>query len=160
MGTPFSLEVPLGIGTMFWGDTPLDERMAGRIIPDATLTRIREIAVGRGVTFFDTAEGYGFGSSETRLARLGFTGPGTIVATKFLPTLWRWTPQSFVRATRASTRRLGVGRCPVSFIHSPIPPRSPSMWIRGAARAARALCCIPLAALSGSKGWSGGVGVR
>lgn len=137
MDTLSLLHVPVGIGTMFWGDTRLDERMAGRIISDETLARIRSIAAERHVTFFDTAEGYGFGSSELRLHRLGFTGPRNLVATKFLPTLWRWTPQAFVRATRASNRRLGVERCSLSFIHSPVHPRDPKTWIEGAARAAR-----------------------
>lgn len=133
-----SLEVPLGIGTMFWGDTPLDERMAGRIIPDDVLVRIREIAGERGVRFFDTAEGYGVGSSEARLGRLEFARAENLIATKFLPTLWRWTPGAFVRATEASNRRLSIERCALSFIHSPIHPRSPGVWIRGAARAMRA----------------------
>lgn len=132
-----SLKVPLGIGTMFWGDTPLDAKMAGRIIPDETLIRIRELARERGVTFFDTAEGYGVGSSEARLGRLGFTTNENLVATKFLPTLWRWSPGAYVRSTESSNRRLHIDQCPLSFIHSPIHPRSPSVWIRGAARAMR-----------------------
>ena len=135
METISSLKVPLGIGTMFWGDTPLDRRMAGRIIPDETLAQIRDIASERGVTFFDTAEGYGVGSSEMRLRRLGFADGANLVATKFLPTLWRWTPRAFVRATQSSIDRLGVQQCALSFIHSPVHPRSPKVWIRGAAEA-------------------------
>ncbi|HUI69794.1 MAG TPA: aldo/keto reductase [Spirochaetia bacterium] len=137
MHEPSTLQVPLGIGTMFWGDTNLDEKMAGRIIPEETLVRIRDVARERDVTFFDTAEGYGVGSSEARLGRLGFAASGNLVATKFLPTLWRWTPNAFVRAARASNQRLGIEQCALSFIHSPIHPRSPRVWIRGAARAAR-----------------------
>lgn len=133
----FRLNIPLGIGTMFWGDTLLDEKMAGLIIPDETLVRIRETTRERGVTFFDTAEGYGVGSSEARLGRLGFATSGNLVATKFLPTLWRWRPGAFVRATRASNRHLGTQQCALSFIHSPIHFRSPKVWIRGAARAMR-----------------------
>ncbi|MFB6285700.1 MAG: aldo/keto reductase, partial [Candidatus Bipolaricaulia bacterium] len=133
-----SLRVPLGIGTMFWGDTRLDERMAGHIIPDDTLARVRDRAHEAGVTFFDTAEGYGVGSSEERLARLGFVQPGNLIATKFLPTLGRWSPRAFVRATDASNRRLGQDECALSFIHSPVHPRSPAVWVRGAAQAMRA----------------------
>ncbi len=83
----FALKMPLSIGTMFWGDTPLDEWMAGRIIPDETLIGIHKMAHERGVTFLDTAEGYGVGSSEARLGRLGFAASDNLVATKFLPTL-------------------------------------------------------------------------
>ncbi len=132
-----TLEMPFGIGTMLWGDTRLDRMMAGRIIPDETLLDIRRIAQERGATFFDTAEGYGVGSSEQRLGRLGFAKPGNLVATKFLPTLWRWTPGSFVSATRKSNARLQIDRCALSFIHSPIHLRSPRVWIRGAAIARR-----------------------
>lgn len=132
-----SLDVPLGIGTMFWGDTRLDEKMAGHIVSDDTLARIRDRAREAGVTFFDTAEGYGVGSSEERLARLGFARPDNLIATKFLPTLWRWSPRAFVRATDASNRRLGQASCDLSFIHSPVHPRSPAVWVRGAARAMR-----------------------
>ena len=133
-----SLRVPLGVGTMFWGDTRLDERMAGRIISDEALVRVRDRAHEAGVTFFDTAEGYGVGSSEERLAWLGFVGPDNLIATKFLPTLWRWSPRAFVRATEASNRRLGQDECALSFIHSPVHPRSPAVWVRGAAQAMRA----------------------
>ena len=133
----FTLKMPLGIGTMFWGDTRLDEWMAGRIISDKTLLKIREMARERGVIFFDTAEGYGVGSSEARLGRVGFTASDNLVATKFLPTLWRWTSGAFVRAMRDSNRRLGTQQCALSFIHSPVHPRSPRVWIRGAARAMR-----------------------
>ena len=133
----FALKMPLSIGTMFWGDTPLDEWMAGRIIPDETLIGIHKMAHERGVTFFDTAEGYGVGSSEARLGRLGFAASDNLVATKFLPTLRRWKSGAFVRATRGSNRRLGTERCALSFIHSPVHPRSPRVWIRGAARAIR-----------------------
>jgi len=135
METISTLKVPLGIGTMFWGDTPLDRRMAGRIIPDEILAQIREVARERGVTFFDTAEGYGVGSSETRLCRLGFADGTNLIATKFLPTLWRWTPRAFVRATQSSIDRLGVKQCALSFIHSPVHPRAPHVWIKGAAQA-------------------------
>ncbi|WP_455381286.1 aldo/keto reductase [Salinispira pacifica] len=138
MNELLALKVPIGIGTMFWGDSTLDEKMAGRIIPDEVLLAIRDRARDRGVTFFDTAEGYGVGSSEARLGRLDFTAPGALVATKFLPTLWRWRPSSYLRATEASNRRLGIDQCPLSFIHSPIHPRSPKVWIRGAAMAVRA----------------------
>jgi len=133
-----SLRVPIGIGTMFWGDTRLDETMAGHIVSDEALVRVRDRAREAGVTFVDTAEGYGVGSSEERLARLGFVGPDNLIATKFLPTLGRWSPRAFVRATEASHRRLGQGQCDLSFIHSPVHPRSPAVWVCGAVQAMRA----------------------
>jgi len=122
---------------MFWGDTALDEKIAGRIIPDETLLKIRDLSLSKGVTFIDTAEGYGGGSSEARLGHLGFGTSGHFVATKFLPTLWRWTERSVVRAAAASNKRLGIECCDLLFIHSPIHARNPKVWIKGAARAMR-----------------------
>ena len=119
---------------MMWGTTALDRRINGYLIPDATLRRIRDEAARAGVTFFDTAEGYGGGTSEIRLRQLGIPRAGGVVATKFLPTLWRWTEASFIRALRASNTRLGVTCCDVYFVHTPIHPRSPDVWVRAAAR--------------------------
>lgn len=122
---------------MMWGTTGLDRRINRYLIPDETLRRIRDEAVRAGVTFFDTAEGYGGGTSEIRLRRLGLPRAGCVVATKFLPTLWRWSEASFIRALRASNTRLGVECCDVYFIHTPIHPRSPDVWVRAAARAVK-----------------------
>lgn len=131
------LRVPLGIGTMLWGNSGLDAKINGRVVPLDTLREIRRRALEAGVTFVDTAEGYGGGTCELRVARAGFKPPQALVATKFLPTLWRWSERSVVRAIRRSNRRLGVRRSDICFIHSPIHPRSPAVWIRGAARAVR-----------------------
>jgi aryl-alcohol dehydrogenase-like predicted oxidoreductase len=45
-----------------------------------------------------------------------------VVATKYLPTLWRWTRWSFFRAVRGSIDRLGVDQIDLYFIHTPIHP--------------------------------------
>lgn len=155
---------------MFWGDTPLDGWVAGKILPDATLDAIVRVAMERGVTFFDTAEGYGGGTSEIRLAAAcrratqqlaplnnplqhleepntsvrahapcmqstASTASSPILATKFLPTLWRWTEGAFLDALDASNARLGITCCPLYFIHSPIHPRAIEVWVRAASRA-------------------------
>ncbi len=130
-------KVSLGLGTMHWGTTPLDQAIAGKIISDDELLLIRNRAAEVGVTFIDTAEGYGGGSSEKRLRKLKFDQEGFLIATKFIPTYWRWTPQAVVRALRASNRRLGVDCCDLGFIHSPIHPRSPEVWLKGFAQAHR-----------------------
>ncbi|NNM53735.1 MAG: hypothetical protein HKM05_03320 [Spirochaetales bacterium] len=128
-------KVSLGLGTMHWGTTPLDKVIAGKIITDEEISLIQNRAASAGVTFIDTAEGYGGGSSERRLGRLRFSQSGFLIATKFIPTYWRWTPQAVVRAIRASNRRLGIESCDLGFVHSPIHPRSPDVWIKGFARA-------------------------
>lgn len=131
------LKVPLGLGTMYWGDTPLDKAIAGKVLSDETVAAIRDRSRQVGVTLVDTAEGYGGGTSEARIGRLGFAASGHLVATKFLPTYWRWTAGSFVRSQRASNQRLAVSTCDLCFIHSPVHPRKPDVWIKGAARAHR-----------------------
>jgi aryl-alcohol dehydrogenase-like predicted oxidoreductase len=142
-----SLAVPLGIGTMMWGNSPLDPFISGRVLPNDVLAGIVSEALAHGVTFFDTAEGYGGGTSESQVAvavRLATSGPTAaprldrwplLVATKFLPTLWRWTEQSFINALDGSNQRLGVTCCPVYFIHSPIHPLPIEVWISAASKA-------------------------
>ncbi len=132
------LRMPIGIGTMLWGNSRLDAKINGRVVPIDTLREIRRRALAAGVTFVDTAEGYGGGSCELQVGRAGFKPPQALIATKFLPTIWRWSERSVVRAIRRSNRRLGVRRADICFIHSPVHPRSPEVWIRGAARAVRA----------------------
>ena len=148
-----NLRVPLGVGTMFWGDTVLDARISGRVIPRSELDAICAEALRHGVTFFDTAEGYGGGTSEERLAASLRAAIGVasapageppslqsslIPATKFLPTLFRWTEAAFLAALDASNRRMGVACCPLYFIHSPVHPVAIETWVRAAGRAHKA----------------------
>eukprot|EP00754_Rhynchopus_humris_P042180 Rhum_TRINITY_DN25795_c0_g1::Rhum_TRINITY_DN25795_c0_g1_i1::g.182779::m.182779/K05275/E1.1.1.65; pyridoxine 4-dehydrogenase len=141
-----TLKLPLGIGTMMWGTTGLDRRINGRLLSQESMAEIVEVALRNGVRFFDTAEGYGGGSCEETLdnifhsllpAQVLRDAPDALVATKFLPTLWRWSEASFVSAVEASNRRLGVSCCPLFFLHSPIHPRALEVWIRGACTAYR-----------------------
>jgi pyridoxine 4-dehydrogenase len=135
---------------MLWGNTPLDKSINGRILSDEALDTIVWRATALGVTFFDTAEGYGGGTCETRLAAsvhrvvVGSHQRSTtqqsspaqlILATKFLPTLWRWTEACFLSAVDASNKRMGVTCCPLYFLHSPTHPLPLEIWVRAAARA-------------------------
>jgi aryl-alcohol dehydrogenase-like predicted oxidoreductase len=45
-----------------------------------------------------------------------------VIATKFLPTLWRWTKGSFYKSLHGSLDRLGVDCIDLYFIHTPIHP--------------------------------------
>ena len=170
--------MPLGVGTMFWGNTWLDQFVnpGHLVLSIAQLAAIVRRAVDSGVTFFDTAEGYGGGTSEERLreaidaaeataagamdttnSREGSPQPETaivgaavtsalpdrrrrplrdqlLVASKFLPTLWRWTQQSLLRACQRTNVRLGLGTCLLYFIHSPVHPLPLEWWVRA--------CCV------------------
>lgn len=82
------------------------------------------------VRLFDTAEGYGFGSSERRLGEANRNG---VLMTKFMPVVWRWTKASFDHSLRQSAQRLGCV-IPVYFIHTPVHPMFLS-WVRWACEA-------------------------
>ena len=84
------------------------------------------------------SKGYGGGTSETRICevrkwyeetqlhndknKIKNENSTVIVATKFLPTLWRWTKGSFYKSLRGSLQRLNVDTIDLYFIHTPIHP--------------------------------------
>ena len=76
------------------------------------------------MTLFDTAEGYGGGTSEKRLGRLfhqqNDNDDSIIFMTKFLPAPWRLFHTDLERAVRASCRRLQVDCIPIYLLHSPV----------------------------------------
>jgi aryl-alcohol dehydrogenase-like predicted oxidoreductase len=114
----------------------------------------------------DTAEGYGGGSSEIRIREVsnyyqthyadskasaaGAAGLSLsvrlsdskqscshiVVATKYLPTLWRWTQSAFDKSLRGSLNRLGVECIELYFIHTPIHPMPLENFIQWACDAA------------------------
>jgi aryl-alcohol dehydrogenase-like predicted oxidoreductase len=78
-----------------------------------------------GVTFWDTAEIYGNGASETIVGNLvtkhkdTFSSNPPIIATKFIPLPWRLTQSSFKSALDASLTRLKVSSIDLYQIHGP-----------------------------------------
>ena len=84
-------------------------------------------AIAAGCNFVDTAEAYGFGSSEKLTAwaasqagvAIGTAEGELHVATKFAPLPWRPNAPSVVNACRASAARLGVAQIPLYQIHFP-----------------------------------------
>ena len=99
-----------------------------------------------GIQFFDTAEGYGGGTSEERLGDLlaweheeqgrAIHQSPTIIGTKFLPHLARWTSRSLSRALRSSNSRLGLQASDIYFIHTPVHPMPLEHWVAAAAKEA------------------------
>ncbi len=107
---------PLGVGTWQWGDTMVWGY--GKGYSEADLRAAFEASVQRGVTFFDTAEVYGFGRSERFLGQ--FIRESTypvVVATKFFPYPYRLSAKSLSRALQGSLRRLGLPRIDLYQIH-------------------------------------------
>ena len=110
-----TLEVSsVGFGML---NLPLDKAES----PDAT--DVFRAAVDNGVSLIDTAEAYGFGTSE-RLAASAASEAGAAaselaIATKFAPVPWRSGPEAVVDACRASAERLGVESIDLYQIHFP-----------------------------------------
>lgn len=60
-----------------------------------------------------------------------------VFASKFLPTIARWSRSSFHNALRRSCERLG-STCDIYFLHTPIHPLPLEFWISCACEAAKA----------------------
>ena len=128
----------VGAGLMQWGTTNIDDKIVNPKgnLSDDDVRQLWKTCRQNGIVFFDTAEGYGGGTSEVRVRLVrewyqtqkdietGDVGDEAkvIVATKYLPTLWRWTRWSFFRAVKKSMERLGVDKIDLLFIHTPIHP--------------------------------------
>lgn len=120
----------LGVGTWAWGDrstwgmggydTELDRN---------SIRQAWEASIDAGVTFFDTAEGYGRGESERIIGELLAADPQragrVVIATKFMPLPWKLdVRRSLARSLRASLGRLGLPAVDLYQIHGPISLRS------------------------------------
>jgi aryl-alcohol dehydrogenase-like predicted oxidoreductase len=116
--------IEMGTGTWAWGD-----RLVwgfGKGYSDDDVRAAFEASVSAGVRFFDTAEMYGFGTSERLLGRfIGESGDKAYVATKFFPLPWRLTRGQLIRALRGSLKRLGLARVDLYQIHWHTPMFAP-----------------------------------
>jgi aryl-alcohol dehydrogenase-like predicted oxidoreductase len=108
----------LGIGTWAWGD-----RLFWSYGKDYNRDQLRDAfktAVELGVNFFDTAEIYGFGESETLLGEfMQQTQQPVAIATKYFPLPWRFTAHAVADALTASLKRLQVPTVALYQVHQP-----------------------------------------
>jgi aryl-alcohol dehydrogenase-like predicted oxidoreductase len=108
----------LGIGTWAWGDKLFwnyGDSYGAQQVEEA----FKE-AVNAGITFFDTAEVYGVGESESILGRLIKEVDRPIdVATKYGPLPWRFTAESVSDAISGSLKRLQLDRITLYQVHWP-----------------------------------------
>lgn len=101
----------------------------GRRIDQDQTTAVVDAAFDAGVTFFDTADVYGIGESETMLGRaLGARRDEVIIATKFGMDMGETYPGArenrasrgyIVRAVEGSLRRLGTDHIDLYQLHTP-----------------------------------------
>eukprot|EP00306_Pavlova_sp_CCMP459_P011664 CAMPEP_0185188828 /NCGR_PEP_ID=MMETSP1140-20130426/5646_1 /TAXON_ID=298111 /ORGANISM="Pavlova sp., Strain CCMP459" /LENGTH=399 /DNA_ID=CAMNT_0027755343 /DNA_START=11 /DNA_END=1210 /DNA_ORIENTATION=- len=103
-----ALQIPdFGIGAWAWGDSLFWGYDSKR---DGDLREVFDYTVSEGVKFFDTAEVYGIGRSETLLGDFCKANPGAAdvrIATKFAALPWRTKPETVLAAARKSADRLG-----------------------------------------------------
>jgi aryl-alcohol dehydrogenase-like predicted oxidoreductase len=119
--------VEIGTGTWQWGD----RLMWGfkRNYGEEDVRQAFKASLAAGITFYDTAEMYGFGTSERLLGRfIRETGATVQVATKFLPYPWRLFKGQLIAALRGSLRRLGLGSVDLYQIHFSTPIVSVETW--------------------------------
>ena len=108
--TPLSLP-PLGLGawawgdSLFWGYNPKN---------DDDLKEVFDYALSKNLAFFDTAELYGIGRSESLLGKFRKESCTTAedfnkvqIASKFAALPWRTKREDVVKSCKASVKRLG-----------------------------------------------------
>jgi len=102
---------PLGTGAWAWGDSLFWGYNPSQ---DTDLYEVFKLAVSTGNGFFDTAELYGLGRSESlikdftdRVREEGYDIGGVNVASKFAPLPWKTKREDVVKAAKKSVQRLG-----------------------------------------------------
>lgn len=133
------VQIPwMGIGTWQWGDKMM-WGYGGGGYNDGDIRQAFDAAVAGGVRFFDTAEVYGLGRSETFLGQfLRESGVEATVATKFFPFPWRLTRRQLLTALRKSLQRLGLARVDLYQVHWPMPTAPIERWANALADAVEA----------------------
>jgi aryl-alcohol dehydrogenase-like predicted oxidoreductase len=137
---------PFGIGAWQWGDRIVWGYGQGGYTDD-DLRAAFDAALDAGVNFFDTAEAYGDGRSETLLGQfLKDSGRQAFVATKFTPLPTRLRKQALLNALQASLERLQLECVDLYQIHFPPVVFGDDRWLEALAEAV-------------GRGWVRGVGV-
>jgi aryl-alcohol dehydrogenase-like predicted oxidoreductase len=128
-----SLKSPLAIGTLQRGTTWVDHSLINPhgVISESEARDIVSEVTQSGVTVWDTAEGYGGGTSERCLGRI--LPSNAVIMTKFLPMPWRYSHACFERAVQESCKRLQVTTIPIYLLHSPVNWRPVEFWVEAGA---------------------------
>ncbi|MGB7440267.1 MAG: aldo/keto reductase [Coleofasciculaceae cyanobacterium] len=108
----------LGIGTWSWGDTLFWNYGKDFGVPQVQAAF--EATLDAGISFFDTAEVYGLGESESLLGRFMKQQNRPVqIATKYFPWPWRFGAQAVSDALTESLKRLQVEHVELYQVHWP-----------------------------------------
>ena len=119
---------PIGLGTMQWVNI---HKPAGySILEENNYREIFHINLDMGINFYDTAEIYGNGNSESYLGKYyKEIEKKIVIAIKFMPFPWRLSKGQFRSALKRSMTRLGIGQVDLYQIHWPFPPVPIKAWM-------------------------------
>lgn len=121
--------VDFGIGTWSWGDRFVWGY--GNKYAEEDITEAFKESIYNGAIFFDTAEVYGQGKSETFLGKLiPMSSKQLKIATKIMPFPWRLGPRALRKALKNSLKRLNLAKVDLYQIHWPLPPVSVETWMK------------------------------
>ena len=125
------ISVPaLGVGTNRWNSSAPDQ---------ARLRDTLAAALDAGMGFFDTAEVYSSGRSETALGRAARAdGRPVLLASKFAPFPHRVTAAQFASALDKTLERLGRDSLDLYYLHFPYSLPGVGAWMKAMASAVRA----------------------
>ncbi|NWJ44321.1 MAG: aldo/keto reductase [Chloroflexi bacterium] len=127
----------IGTGTWQWGDTTIWQYGANFNAIDVNAAF--KASMENGISFFDTAEVYGKGLSETLLGKaVRKSEKKPIVATKYAPLPIRLNVAAFEKALDNSLKRLGLETVDLYQIHWPFSLISQSDLMNGLAKAVKA----------------------
>src|SRR5690349_6139820 len=108
----------LGVGVWAWGDKGFWQY--GTDYGQADVEAAYRASLEAGINFFDTAEMYGRGASETILGEcVKKENKPVVIATKFAPLPTRLSAKALWPALEASMMRLGVTQVDLYQIHWP-----------------------------------------
>jgi aryl-alcohol dehydrogenase-like predicted oxidoreductase len=125
---------PLGIGCWQWGDKLVWGY--GNQYQESDLKAVYSAALEGGVGLFDTAEFYGFGTSERLLGRFYQEHPQKpLLVSKMFPFPWRFSRKAMIGALKNSLKRLQLPQLDLYLLHWPWPPVPLEGWAESLAEA-------------------------
>lgn len=134
LGKTALLVTELGIGAWQWGDTRFWGY--GRGYGENDVRAALEFMLAAHINFLDTAEVYGFGTSERLIGKfLDGQRSSLVIASKFFPFPWRLRRTQLIDALRGSLKRLAIAQLDLYQIHWAFPPVSIEPWMAAMADA-------------------------